>query len=693
MPPVHHTKRPSTIAALPSLPASWLARYRRLLTAMLVIGPLLIFPAGLPIYDPHEAPRRLLYLCCAGVLLAGMLFGWARRKSCVYRAHPLDRPVWLFAGALLLASLTAAYPFAAWREPIWEQANSALLLWCGLALYWGVKEFLREEQEIAHAARAMVYTAGAVAAIGLLDHYLHLGLNPDPTNARLAATFSNSMFAGTYFAMTLPLGLCLALRETRPRPRLLLLACTALLLPALLLTQARAAWVGGAATLLLLLPLLALGRTVEAATRRALAIGAVVLLAACALALADPAVRQRVTSLTNPHDGTVQTRLVYMSTAWQMFLHRPLTGWGPGNLLYVFPQYRPAADLTEYGGPVNRMLGLASLPHDWPCQYAAELGILGLAAFLYLLVTLYRTVVPHCRHSWLARGLLGMVTAALITNLFAYDNAATLVCCWVGLGMLAALGAREQPCAPGAAASARLAALPWHAAGTLLATLVVLATLQSLLVASLLQTGISAYTLGQTEKSPARLKTLNTEAIDALQEARLCAFGADYLVEQQLFYAYQQRMTLPAPAEQLAAAHDQAIATARHLLRYFDRPTSVLGKLGLLYLDDGNLPEARRCLAPVVADEPTNANAHYLYALLLGREGKMPEASEELQRATRLDPTYAEYHFLYALALAGARHMPEAMEQARQAVHLDGGSEKYRMALARLQQMHLAQPR
>ena len=56
-------------------------------------------------------------------------------------------------------------------------------------------------------------------------------------------------------------------------------------------------------------------------------------------------------------------------------------------------------------------------------------------------------------------------------------------------------------------------------------------------------------------------------------------------------------------------------------------------------LDAGQLTQADRVLAQVLADQPHSAQAHYLEARLLAAEGKWPLAEKQLELAQRLDPT------------------------------------------------------
>jgi O-antigen ligase len=141
---------------------------------------------------------------------------------------------------------------------------------------------------------------------------------------------------------------------------------------AILATMTRAVWVSFAATLLALI-FLSRNRTL----RRA-GLG-IVLVAGAALALClssnelDGTLRDRLQEL-----GPVEYRQAVYAGGWEMFLERPLTGWGFNRMPAELPRY--------VSGYKEKLL----YPHNTYLELLVEDGIVGLALYLWLMWELWR---------------------------------------------------------------------------------------------------------------------------------------------------------------------------------------------------------------------------------------------------------------------------------------------------------------
>lgn len=486
MPKTSASPPPATVPVetpLPALPPALARLGRALVYLAIALGPLLTLPPNVGLVGSLETPRRLALLLCGGVLLALLLYAWARRGRVIWRAHPLDLPVALFTLAALISSLASAYPFISLWGPLWSQ-DGLLFVLTGVLLYLGVKEFLRTPEDIGRAFTLLVVIGGIAAVLGIGDFILarsiggYAGYNAFFAGKRLMGSLGNPMFAGTYFLLIIPLAAVQALQARTARQRALLVAVLLLALLALLLTQSRAAWVALALSLpVFLLMVGQLPGDHRAITR---AVWSVVLLGAVLVGgviIAVPAVRARVATMVNMEDETVMTRSVYMRGAYNVFAQRPAQGWGVGAVRTVFPQYRPFTQARENAMALNRAYATAQ-PHNLLLQIAAEMGLLGLLAFALLIIMAVRVVLPALGGDPATRGIAigvgSMLLAYLLVNQLAFDNAATQSLFWIGLGLLAALTARDgapavlaRPFTPGAARGVAIGALV-IGAGTLL---------------------------------------------------------------------------------------------------------------------------------------------------------------------------------------------------------------------------------
>ena len=305
---------------------------RRAIFAVFLLFPLLFLSPDVQLLNPTDMPRRLLLALLAGLLPAAVLYGWGVEGKAHWRRHLLDLPVLLFFLGAFIAGLRGVYPMVSLFSTLWVQDFTALTaLGIGVALYFGVKEFIHGEKPVEDAAFALVLVGGVEAIIALLDHFCHLGLHPAFSGHRLVGTLGNPMFAGTFFAMLIPLAIGAALGTANLRRRPWLLASIAVMSLALLLTYYAQFLGRGGRRPASSLPCWRAGAywpTRQRLSPVVLAVSLAALLVTLALGMLIPQLRSRVLSITNSRDETRQTRVVYMTAAWRIFRARPLSGWG-----------------------------------------------------------------------------------------------------------------------------------------------------------------------------------------------------------------------------------------------------------------------------------------------------------------------------------------------------------------------------
>lgn len=189
---------------------------------------------------------------------------------------------------------------------------------------------------------------------------------------KVTATFQFPNSAGTYFATVIPLPLALVVFNAVDKKRKLILTSVLLVaLACLLLTQARAAWLGFLFSLVFF--------CMFGGRKACFTILVVLLILVVAVALfAPPALKDQIGSLIGlSKDQSSQDRLIIWKTAWRMFSDRPLFGHGLGTFMNVFERYKPSA----YGEIVYA--------HNCLLQIAAETGLTGVVVSLWLAAGLF----------------------------------------------------------------------------------------------------------------------------------------------------------------------------------------------------------------------------------------------------------------------------------------------------------------
>lgn len=286
-------------------------------------------------------------------------------------------------------------------------------------------------------------------------------------------TMGNSDFAGGFLGIAAPFFVWLVLTAPR-RLGWLALAGGGLLLDlgALVLTRSRggvlAAGVGVLAVALLLRSLLP--RLVRSLFWPAVGLGVAAVLAV----LLVPGFA-RVSGLNRTdllRTESLEVRGREWATATKVFMDRPVLGTGPDTFEYRFPRHRSTEDAIHLGNQI------ADKPHNVLLERAADTGVLGLAAYLTVVVTALvfawrrlRELEPSSPSPSPSseRALLAVFTAGVLAYLaqafVSIDVVPLALTGWLLLGAVAALAdpasvARREDLAASKKAKARPARRP-----------------------------------------------------------------------------------------------------------------------------------------------------------------------------------------------------------------------------------------
>jgi O-antigen ligase len=174
---------------------------------------------------------------------------------------------------------------------------------------------------------------------------------------------------------------------------------------ALVLSSTRGVWLGAVAGFAFVAPAL---------PRRVLA--GVLAVAVLVGAAASPFIYRRISMSFDSSLATNYSRKVYSSVGLEMIQARPLFGVGPERIDDEFSNF--------YSGDVKNLF-LGHL-HNNILQLGAERGLLALAAFLWFLTELYRSLLKQMRsldedRRWIPLASLGSLTAFVVAGLTEYN--------------------------------------------------------------------------------------------------------------------------------------------------------------------------------------------------------------------------------------------------------------------------------
>jgi O-antigen ligase len=364
------------------------------------------------------------------------------------------RPRWsphVALGVLAVLLTTAFAWLAVARGPSGAPyAPAALARWASLfGLAAGASVLADDREARQRVFEAVTVAAAAVSAVGLWQH-LDITPLPIPVISTPGSTFGNRNIAADTIAMALPFGLA-ALRGASHRGgRTVLMGALVLVLVYLAATRARGAWLGalagGTTALALMRP---------RASRGAVAATVGLVLLAVVAAYVPGRFHPRhagdwkryenvlhiVAESFNTRSTAVRTRLGLWRRTVAMVREQPFFGVGPGNWPVVFPRY------AEPGAARDGVLSATLEPrqaHNDLLERAGETGIIGLAAWLYLLVGVACSVRRRIRSrdagAQTAAGAAGGALVALIAlgiTGFPLEMPGTLTLAGLALGLVA----------------------------------------------------------------------------------------------------------------------------------------------------------------------------------------------------------------------------------------------------------------
>jgi len=393
-----------------------------LLLAITVIRPaigLLVVAAAAPLGElavpllgarPVRHAETLVMAFLAGWLLARAFASEVRKPALATHAKAA---VWVFTCILLGSVATTLFQLHASAPGRFSQVAADLLrgylvtdepagvhqaasLLEGIGLLVAVTTFARRNDLFTLRIAVVLVASGVVVSVA--SGLLATGIGPAATLARQTASGMHRFSAAqpdvnaAASASLLPLALSIGLAVAVPRGRLLAAAAAVVLSGALALAGSRAALVAVGFVI-------ACGAAVRFLNGRKARIAAFVVVASAAgLVL--------LSVLRSGDSVALDMRYGFTRASMRMIAARPVFGVGEGRY-YALSSLALPPRLAWWYGRENA--------HDYFLQTAAELGVAGFTAFVWMLVALY---APATRMVWGARA--GAVAAAAVGGTAAY---------------------------------------------------------------------------------------------------------------------------------------------------------------------------------------------------------------------------------------------------------------------------------
>jgi len=261
-------------------------------------------------------------------------------------------------------------------------------------------------------ALALCVLGGIIVLAGLFQMF---GVLPHPwwdPPQFVAATFVNHNHFAALLEVVLPLGVALALSAPlKPRQRFVVVVSCVMMAAGLVMSCSRGAWLS--LTLTTVAGLAWAGfirRKTLWSSRRITALSLVAVAAVLGLAMAYPALRERLVSVLDAsNDPSYRMRQLIWQGSWELAKVHPVIGHGLGSFGFEFPRYRPVG-----------LYLLANAAHNDYLQLVTDLGLVGLGLAAWMALLILGRIVRLIRLSFTAwkralgiGGLIGLSSVAV----------------------------------------------------------------------------------------------------------------------------------------------------------------------------------------------------------------------------------------------------------------------------------------
>lgn len=325
----------------------------------------------------------------------------------------------------MLSTLNAQNKFIALRETL-------QFIWL-FGVYFLIFHFAKDRKDISDILFLSVSAGVIISIAGLYQYfYVHEPFHFRINDFRLKAyaTFGQPNAFGSYLIGFVPLSIGLFNYYDSWKWKLLLLSSSFVMSLALFATFSRGSWIGLVFGMGIMFAV-----TYKRLSKISLLLPSLTVLLAAGIILGDiyfikPEVIKRFSNTQ---------RLLLAKSALDMTVDQPLIGVGPGNYSVQLPNYA-SKELIEsaqidynpkerkwFVNP-NKKIDI-EIAHNMFLQIAAEMGLLGLAAFLWVLYTYYKIslkLLKQCKlpknigQYFIRAGLIGSFTAIMVSGLFGW---------------------------------------------------------------------------------------------------------------------------------------------------------------------------------------------------------------------------------------------------------------------------------
>ena len=424
--------------------------------ALIILSPIAFYSRCIDVFNPaKELLAEIL------VLLALMFWGLRMIKSeeIKFTSIPLNLPILSFIAICTLSLV--------WSNTFFTSLKELPLFLAGPLLYFIIVNNIKDEKQISRLLGAVVLI-GTVFGIYGIFQYNGIDFSFWVNNIgrhHVFGLFGNVNYFAEYLIVPLPLTISLFFALRNRTHKILLLVGILTMGSSLFLTFTRGSYLAiGISSIFmffLFLFFFSKGKSFIKENKKFLMVILIAIITAAFLFIiptslnkpgtAISQIKERISIENLTSELLSGRRVAIWKCTWMMIKDHPILGLGIGTYKYNTLRYQ--AKFFEQGN--NRSIypyGFADKTHNEYLQLWAELGAIGLAIFLWLVIAYFNYGIRYLKREedeqkqGVMIGLMGAVVAVLVDGIFGFPLhlPATIVLFWLIMGLAVAMGIEKN---------------------------------------------------------------------------------------------------------------------------------------------------------------------------------------------------------------------------------------------------------
>ena len=412
---------------IPNNPGSFWERTIELtIITLVVLVPVVFYPRLVRVFNPpKELTFEIIVIMCLMFWISKMI----SQEKIKFIRSPLDFSIIAFMAICTLSFLWSDSPYITLKE--------LPLFLAGPLLYFIAVNNILDEKQINRIINAILIMGGLFGIYGILqyngiDFSFWIG---NYGRGKVFGLFGNAGYFAGYLMFPLPIAIALFFVCNNKIKKILLLIAILAMSGALLATLTRGSYLalGISSIIMFLLFLSSHGSFFIKENKKIFTIILIaVLVTTFLLVIPSPLnkqgsviskIKSRISVTQLSKDSSLKRREAIWGFSTLMIKDRPLLGSGLGTFKYNTLRYQ--AKFFDRGQ--NRTIypyGIADKAHNEYLQLGAELGLIGLGIFLWLIISYFNFGIKKLRcienkyKQGIIIGLMGSVVAFLVDGLF-----------------------------------------------------------------------------------------------------------------------------------------------------------------------------------------------------------------------------------------------------------------------------------